>query len=225
MGRGWVGDRLVFSDRRAAGRRLGERLAEPYREADALALGLPRGGVPVAAEVAAVLDAELDVLLVRKLGAPSNPEFAVGAVAPGIVVYNDEAVATLGLDERDFEPIITRERAELERRDALYRKGRPPLFAEGRDVILVDDGIATGSTMHAAVLAARELGARRVTVAAPTASSDAVELLAQAADSVVVLAVPEPYVAVGRWYEDFPQLTDDEVVELLAEFAARRGKG
>ncbi len=217
MGASWVGDGRVFEDRREAGRLLGERLAEAGVEGEALVLGLPRGGVPVAHEVSAALGAALDVMLVRKLGAPYNPEFAVGAIAADVVVRNEEALAMLGLREHDLEPIVERERAELARRDALYREGRPPLVLQDKDVVLVDDGIATGSTMRAAVDAARALEARRITVAAPTASRDAVERLERTADRVVVLSVPEPYIAVGRWYRQFTQLTDEEVVALLSE--------
>lgn len=211
----------MFRDRRDAGRQLGRWLAESPSEAGRLVLGLPRGGVPVAYEVAAALQARLDVLVVRKLGAPFNSELAVGAVTADIVVYNEQAVAALALDEGDLEPIVTRERAELLRREARYREGRPPLVLEGEDVILVDDGIATGSTMRAAVDAVRAMNVRRVTVAAPTGSSDAVARLERAADLVAVLSVPEPYVAVGRWYEHFPQLADEEVVALLSDYAQR----
>lgn len=211
----------TFRDRRDAGRQLGRWLAESPSERGRLVLGLPRGGVPVAYEVAAALQAGLDVLVVRKLGAPFNPELAVGAVTADVVVYNEQAMAALALDERDVEPIVARERAELLRREARYREGRPPLALEGEDVILVDDGIATGSTMRAAVDAVRAMNARRVTVAAPTASSDAVARLERAADLVAVLSVPEPYVAVGRWYEHFPQLADEEVVALLSDYAQR----
>jgi predicted phosphoribosyltransferase len=213
----------VFSDRREAGRELGEWFRRQRPKGDLLVLGLPRGGVPVAYEVAAALAAPLDVFLVRKLGAPFNPEFAVGAIAAGdVVVYNEEAVAGLGLGSRDLDPIIARERSELTRRERAYRSGRPPLELEKRTVILVDDGIATGSTMRAAVAAAKAMHAERVIVAAPTASRQAIDELERSADLVAVLAVPEPYDAVGRWYEYFPQLDDREVVALLSLYEQRR---
>jgi predicted phosphoribosyltransferase len=179
-------------------------------------LGLPRGGVPVAWEVAAALQAPLDVFLVRKIGAPFNPEYAVGAIASGdITVFHRGALAALGLEEPDLEPIVARERAELARRERLYRSGRPPLVLSGKTAILVDDGIATGATMEAAVKAAKALSPATVVVAAPTAARESVESLKLVADDVVVLSTPEPYVAVGAWYDYFPQLTDEEVVDLL----------
>ena len=211
------GQNRVFRDRAQAGRELGEWFRRSRPGGELLVLALPRGGVPVAYEVAAALAAPLDVFLVRKLGAPFNPEYAVGAIAAGdVIVYNDEAVTGLGLEARDLEPIIARERAELARREQVYRRGRPPLALDNKTVILLDDGIATGSTMRAAVAAARALRAQRVIVAAPTASRQAVEELERSADLVAVLAVPEPYDAVGKWYERFPQLDDREVIDLLS---------
>lgn len=207
----------VFRDRRDAGRQLGERLAQHPPEGDLIVLGLPRGGVPLALLVAEALHAPLDVLVVRKLGAPSHTEWAVGAIATGgSIVFNDDALAMLSLDRADLEPTLARESAELARREATYRAGRPPLDLRGKTAILVDDGLATGATMRAAVAAARHLGARTVLVAAPTASPEAVADLRSVADEVVVLSTPAPYFAVGRWYEDFPQLTDSEVADLLA---------
>jgi putative phosphoribosyl transferase len=193
-------------------------------DGELIVLGLPRGGVPVAYELAKGLDAPLDVFVVRKLGEPFNPEFAIGAIASGgVVVYNDEAIADLALDPRVFQPIIERETVELMRRERTYRAGRPPLALEGKTVILVDDGIATGATMRAAVDAARGMQAERIVVAAPTGSRQAVAQLEQSADVVAVLSIPEPYVAVGRWYEHFPQIDDREVVELLAAYEHQRG--
>jgi predicted phosphoribosyltransferase len=218
-------ERRVFRDRDEAGRELGAWFRRQRPKGDLLVLGLPRGGVPVAYEVAAALVAPLDVFLVRKLGAPFNPEFAVGAIAAGdVIVYNEEAVAGLGLDSNDLKPIIARERGELARRERAYRAGKPPLALEKKTVILVDDGIATGSTMRAAVAAAKAMHAERVIVAAPTASRQAVEELEQSADLVAVLAVPEPYDAVGKWYEYFPQLDDSEVVELLSLHEQQRAR-
>ncbi|HEU4618288.1 MAG TPA: phosphoribosyltransferase family protein [Gammaproteobacteria bacterium] len=211
------GNVTTFVDRRDAGRRLGERLAREPPPAPVVVLGLPRGGVPVAAEVAAALGGELDVFLVRKLGAPFNPELAVGAVASGgVTVYNEDLLRMLGLDAADLEPIRRRELAELERRERVYRGGRPPPALEGRAVVLVDDGIATGATMEAAARAVRALHPAEVIVAVPTAATDAVERLERVADRVVALSTPEPYISVGSWYESFPQLSDEDVIAALA---------
>ncbi|HEX6993313.1 MAG TPA: phosphoribosyltransferase [Gammaproteobacteria bacterium] len=213
-------DPKIFRDRREAGERLGAALEPAYGNRDVVVLGLPRGGVPVAFEVARRLGAPLDVLVVRKLGAPINPELAIGAIAAGGVrVLDWDSMAYLGIDEAAIEPIARREQKELERRERLYRAGRAPLDLRGKTAIIVDDGIATGSTMHAAALAARAAGCDSVIVAAPTASRDACAMLRRAADAVEVLSVPEPYIAVGAWYLAFPQLEDDEVIELLAKGA------
>jgi predicted phosphoribosyltransferase len=212
-----------FADRSAAGRELGGRLADAGIEGDIVVLGLPRGGIPVACEVAAALDAPVDALIVRKLGAPFNPELALGAIAyGGVTVYNDELLEQLGIEESQLEPIRSRELAELERRERTYRADRPPLKIAGATVVIVDDGMATGATMHAAVVATRALAPKRIVVAVPTAAVDAVERLERVADEVVALMTPEPYFGVGAWYSRFPQLTDDEVVEALAAAHARR---
>jgi predicted phosphoribosyltransferase len=212
----------IFRDREEAGRELGIRLRALELGRDLLVLGLPRGGVPVACEVAAALAAPVDVLVVRKLGAPHNRELAVGAVAfGGVTVYNDALLEMLNLTEQDLEPTRRSELAELERRERAYRGGAAPLAVTNRTVILVDDGVATGATMRAAVLATRRLQPRRIIVAAPTGASDSLELLEKVADQVVVLETPEPYYAVGAWYAEFPQLRDEEVVACLAA-AARR---
>jgi putative phosphoribosyl transferase len=212
----------IFRDREEAGRELGLRLRALDLRDDVLVLGLPRGGVPVACEVAAALAAPVDVLVVRKLGAPHNPELAVGAIAfGGVTVYNDELLEMLNLTEQDLEPTRRRELAELERRERAYRGGAAPLAVMNRTVILVDDGVATGATMHAAVIATRRLQPQRIIVAAPTAASDSLERLEKVADQVVVLDTPEPYYGVGAWYAEFPQLRDEEVVACLAA-AARR---
>ncbi len=207
----------MFADRSAAGRQLGGRLVESGIRGNVVVLGLPRGGIPVACEVAAALNAPVDALVVRKLGAPFNPELALGAIAyGGVTVYNDELLEQLGLDESQLEPIRARELEELERRERTYRAGRPPLAIAGTTVIIVDDGMATGATMHAAVVATRALAPARIVVAVPTAAVDAVERLERVADRVVALATPEPYFGVGAWYSQFPQLTDEEVVDALA---------
>ena len=214
----------IYRNRIEAGAELGRRLREKGFGADALVLGLPRGGVPVACEVAAALGAEVDVLVVRKLGAPHNRELAVGAVAfGGVTVYNDALLEMLNLTKEDLEPTYRRELEELTRRERAYRAGAAPLAVASRTVILVDDGVATGATMHAAVLATRALKPRRIVVAAPTAASDSAERLAKVADEVVVLETPEPYYAVGAWYADFPQLRDEEVMACLAAAAKRTG--
>jgi predicted phosphoribosyltransferase len=216
----------MFADRAAAGRALGRRMAEAGVSGRVLVLGLPRGGVPVACEVAAALGAPVDALIVRKLGAPFNPELALGAIAyGGVTVYNDELLEQLNLDETDLDAIRARELEELERRERTYRADRPPLAVAGATVIVVDDGMATGATMHAAVVATRALAPARIIVAVPTAAIDAVERLERVADQVVTLATPEPYFGVGAWYSVFPQLTDEEVVEALAaaDAGAREG--
>lgn len=211
----------MFPDRRAAGRVLGEALAELRFKGKVLVLGLPRGGIPVAAEVAAALDAPVDALVVRKLGAPFNAELALGAIAfGGVTVYNRSLLAEFGLDEKDLAPIRARELEELHRRERAYREGRPPLEVGDATVVIVDDGMATGATMHAAVVATRALGPASVVVAVPTAAADAVERLETVADRVVTLATPEPYHGVGAWYSDFRQVTDGEVVAALASAAA-----
>jgi predicted phosphoribosyltransferase len=206
----------MFADRIDAGRRLGRRLVEAGVGSDVLVLGLPRGGIPVACEVGAALGAPVDALVVRKLGAPFNPELALGAIAyGGVTVYNDELLASLDLDEAELRPVRARELAELERRERAYRAGRLPLAVAEATVVLVDDGMATGATMHAAVVATRALAPARIIVAVPTAATDAVERLERVADQVVALATPEPYFGVGAWYSRFPQLTDEEVVAAL----------
>jgi predicted phosphoribosyltransferase len=213
----------MFADRRAAGRELGGRVVDLGIAGAILVLGLPRGGIPVACEVAAALRAPVDALVVRKIGAPFNPELALGAIAyGGVTVYNDELLEQLNLDEGELEPVRARELAELERRERAYRADRPPLAIAGTTVVLVDDGMATGATMHAAVVATRALAPARIVVAVPTAAIEAVERLERVADEVVALATPEPYFGVGAWYSRFPQLTDDEVVAAL-EAARERG--
>jgi predicted phosphoribosyltransferase len=212
----------MFADRVSAGRELGRRLVELGVGGRILVLGLPRGGVPVACEVAAALDAPVDVLVVRKLGAPFNPELALGAIAyGGITVYNDELLAQLDLDETALDSIRAREREELQRRERAYRGDRGPIAVEGATVVIVDDGMATGATMHAAAVATRALEPARIVVAVPTASVDAVQRLDRVADLVVALATPEPYFGVGAWFAHFPQLADEEVVAALAAAAKR----
>ena len=181
-------------------------------------LALPRGGVPVAAEVALALRAPLDIVVVRKLGVPGHEELAMGAVASGARrVLNCEIVESLRIPDRVIETVAAQEIAELERRESLYRGDRPPPEIRGRTVILVDDGLATGATMRAAIRALRQQQPAQIVVAVPTASLDTCEALKREADDVVCAMTPEPFLAVGRSYEDFTQTTDDEVRDLLRQ--------
>jgi erythromycin esterase-like protein/predicted phosphoribosyltransferase len=207
----------LFRDRREAGRLLAEKLAAYANRPDVLVLALPRGGVPVAYEVARALGAPLDVFVVRKLGVPGYEELAMGAVATGGVrVLNDQLIERLGIPEPMIDAVAARERQELARRERLYRSGRPPPDVSGRTVILVDDGLATGATMHAAIQALRQQNPGRIVVAVPTASPDTCEEMKAKADDVICAITPEPFQAVGRWYRDFSQTTDEEVGALLA---------
>lgn len=211
----------MYADRADAGRALAKALARLRALPDVIVLGLPRGGVPVAYEVAAALELPLDVLVVRKLGLPQQPELAMGAIASGgALVVNDEVVRYLGGRAGAFEAVRAREQAELERRERDYRGARPPLTVSGLTAILVDDGLATGATMEAAVRALQSLGAHRVVVAVPVASAQARERIETVADEVVCLATPEFFSAVGQWYADFGQTEDEEVRELLARAGA-----
>ncbi|MDE2296323.1 MAG: phosphoribosyltransferase [Gammaproteobacteria bacterium] len=205
----------IFHDRADAGRALASRLGEYARRPDAIVLGLPRGGVPVAREIASALALPLDVLVVRKLGAPGQPELAVGAIAAGVVVRNPEVMRGFASDSRMIDAIAGRERVELERRERLYRAGSPPLAVAGKTVLLVDDGAATGASMRAAIAALRARHAALIVVALPTASAEACETLQRAADRVVCLQTPTSFNAVGEWYERFDQTTDREVIDLL----------
>jgi predicted phosphoribosyltransferase len=212
-----------FRDRREAGRLLAARLAHYRGRPDVLVLALPRGGVPVGYEVARALGAPLDVFLVRKLGVPGHEELAMGAVASGgVQVLNDDVIAGLGLSERVVAAVTARELQELERRERLYRGARPPREVHGRTVILVDDGLATGATMRAAIHALRRRGAARIVVAVPVAPLPTCAELRAEADEVVCLFTPEPFFAVGLWYEDFTQTSDDEVRALLADSAGEQ---
>ncbi len=206
-----------FKDRREAGRLLAKALYSYQGREDVLVLALLRGGVPVAFEVASALGAPLEVLIVRKLGVPGHEELALGAIASGNVrVFNREIIAVLGIQPAVVEAVAAREAIELARREELYRGSRPMLPVAGRVVIVIDDGIATGATMRAAAQALRQLGAARVIVAAPTSARDSADILRHEADEVICLATPEPYHAVGLWYEQFEQIDDDEARRLLA---------
>jgi predicted phosphoribosyltransferase len=208
----------VFADRRAAGRALAARLGEFAGRKDVIVLGLPRGGVPVAAEVAKALGAPLDIFVVRKLGVPQQPELAMGAVASGGVrSLNPYVVDWLDVPDDVIEAVTAAETRELRRREALYRQGCPALQVTNKTVLLVDDGMATGSTMRAAVAAVRQLAPARVVAAAPVGSVDACTVAATGADDVVCLRMPEPFSAVGVGYGDFAQTSDDEVKALLRD--------
>jgi erythromycin esterase-like protein/predicted phosphoribosyltransferase len=207
----------LFRDRREAGRVLAEKLTTYANRSDVLVLALPRGGVPVGYEVAGALGVPLDVFVVRKLGVPGYEELAMGAVATGgVLVLNDQLVERLGIPQHIIDAVAARERQELARRERLYRSGRPPLDVRGRTVILVDDGLATGATMHAAIQALRQQNPARIVVAVPTASPETCEEIRARVDDVICGITPEPFDAVGRWYRDFSQTTDDEVGVLLA---------
>jgi predicted phosphoribosyltransferase len=213
---------LGFHDRSDAGRALGEELLKRRDWNDPLVLALPRGGVPVAYEVALLLDAPLDLLVVRKIGHPQHEEYAIGAIASGgVTVMNADTDGFLGgVRQEEVARIVAREQAELARREAAYREDRPMCEVARHEVILVDDGLATGATMRAAVQAARQLGAAHVTVAVPVGAFETCEALRAVADDVVCVRTPEPFHAVGLWYAQFPQTSDEEVRELM--FQARR---
>lgn len=211
-----------YANRRAAGAELGRAVAKAAPKAPRIVLGLPRGGVPVAYEVAQALHAPLDVMIVRKVGMPTQPELAIGAVASGGITVRDPPAAVLGITDEAFERLATHERAEVERREQDFRAGLPPLNLDGQCAILVDDGIATGATMLAALRAARKAGAASVVVAVPVASSEAAASLKAEADSTVILMIPRFLLAIGQFYDDFSQSTDEEVKTLLD--TARREK-
>jgi putative phosphoribosyl transferase len=193
---------MLFADRTDAGRRLGERLREELT-GDAVVLGIPRGGVVV------------DVVVPRKIGAPFNPELGLGAIAPGVQVLDGRLIRELGVSAAYLEREIAAQEREIERRQAAYRAGRPPVDARGRTAIVVDDGVATGGTAVAALRWARAAGAANVVLGVPVAPPQSLRMLEAEADRVVALALPEPFHAVGQWYRDFDQVPDDEVVALL----------
>jgi putative phosphoribosyl transferase len=211
---------MEFLDRRNAARRLATELMDLAAERP-IVVALPRGGVPIGVEVAHALGAPLDILAVRKLGAPGNPELGVGAVAEdGTGVLDPRSAATVGMTNAMLDATLARESAELRRRVERYRGGRPPVPVSGRTVVVLDDGLATGMTDLAAVRALRNRGARRIVVAVPVGSREAVAMLAEEADRVVCLIVPERLHGVGMWYRDFASISDEEVLALLAEAAA-----
>lgn len=211
----------IFQDRADAGKKLAQKLSGYGGSRELILLALPRGGVPVAYEVAQGLDAPLDIFLVRKLGVPGHEELAMGAIASGgIRVLNEDVVGALDIPERVIEAVAEREQRELERREKLYRGDRPRLDPAGKTVILIDDGLATGSSMRAAVAGLRALGAAKITVAVPIAPPETCEMFEHEVDQIVCAATPEPFFGVGLWYENFDQTTDTEVQELLSRAPA-----
>ncbi len=218
--------RRPFADRAEAGRVLAEKLADYAGRDDVIVLALPRGGVPVAYEVAKALSAPLDVFLVRKLGAPGQEELAMGAIASGdVVVINEEVVKALRVPPEVLAETIASERAELARRESVYRGNRPPRDVQGRTVILIDDGLATGSTMRAAVTALRDQAPARIVVAVPIGAPATCAEFQQIADECLCALTPEPFRAVGLWYDNFAQITDNEVRALLDPAAGTPDRG
>jgi predicted phosphoribosyltransferase len=213
---------MLFQDRFEAGRVLASRLRQFSGRHDVVVLALPRGGVPVGYEVAEALHVPLDVFVVRKLGTPGQEELAMGALAPGgITVLNREVIQALEIPRQIIDAAVRREQSELERREREYREGRPAADVKGRTVIVVDDGLATGSSMRVAARALRKQGATKIVVAVPVAARSTCEEFEGEADQLICAATPEPFWAVGQWYRNFTQTTDDEVRELLARAAAR----
>jgi predicted phosphoribosyltransferase len=213
----------VYQDRHDAGRKLAERLRKYANRPDVLVLALPRGGVPVAYEVARALNAPLDVFVVRKLGVPRHEELALGAIASGgIRVLNTDVIRALHIPEQVVEEVTARELRELERREQLYRAGRPPPELKGRTVILIDDGLATGATMYAALRALRQQQPARLIVAVPVAAPSTCRELLGEADEVICARMPDPFFGVGLWYQQFEQTSDQEVRDLLAQAAQER---
>lgn len=207
---------MIFRDRKEAGRQLASRLTKYANRPDVIVLALPRGGVPVAYEVAKQIGAPLEVFLVRKLGVPGYEELAMGAIASGGVrVINEDLVRQLQIPGKVIEAVAAEEQRELERRERAYRDDRPPPDVKGRTVILIDDGLATGSTMRAAAAALRGLGPARIVVAVPVSAPETCDEIREEVDEVVCAVTPEPFRGVGLWYKDFSQTTDEEVRELL----------
>lgn len=217
---------MIFRNRTEAGQVLA-KLALPYRDrADVLVLGIPRGGVPVAYEVAAELHAPLDIFIVRKLGVPWQEELAFGAIASGgIRILDSKIVDAVGISSEEIEQITEKERKELERRERIYRSGRGPLAVEGKTVILVDDGIATGSSMRAAIRALRKMNPTRLVVAVPVASASTYRHLKTEVDNLICAHVPDSFYAIGEFYEDFSQVSDQAVTDLLHDVPAATNRG
>jgi predicted phosphoribosyltransferase len=217
----WSPPPMGFLDRADAGRRLGADLLSRHPE-NPLVLALPRGGVEVGFQIALALHAPLDVLPARKLGAPYQPELAIGAIAPGAVTLNYHIIAQLGLTQDDIDEVIAQEEQELERRVQLFRSGLPPLDVAGKTVILVDDGLATGATANAAILSIRKGSPRKLILAVPVGAGETVAALSPLVDDLICLETPLEFRAVGEWYDDFEQTTDQRVIVLLRQAAILR---
>jgi putative phosphoribosyl transferase len=216
----------MFTNRTEAGQKLAEKLKAYVGREDVLVLGVPRGGVPVAFEVAAALKAPLDILVLRKLGVPWQEELAFGAIAQGGVrILDRQIMEMLNLTTAEVEQVTAREQVELERREKAYRGDRPPLDVRGRTVVLVDDGIATGSSMRAAIAALRQMGPARIVLAVPVAPPATCERLREEVDELVCVDMPESFYAIGQFYLDFLPVGDREVTELLARAAATKSAG
>jgi predicted phosphoribosyltransferase len=216
---------ISFRDRREAGRVLASKLSSYAGRSDVVVLGLPRGGVPVAFEVAKILKVPLDVFVVRKLGVPGHEELAMGATATGKVrVLNEDVIKRLAIPDEVIESVATGEERELARRERRYRENRTPVAVDGKTVVLVDDGLATGSTMRAAVLALRARNPANLVVAVPVAASEACEDFKNKVDEIVCATTPEPFHAVGQWYKEFSPTSDEEVCELLSRGAQNQGQ-
>ena len=208
---------IIFKNRKEAGQKLAEAL-KSYGAEKPIILAMPRGGVVVAYEIAKALNAPLDVIVSRKIGAPLQPEYAIGAIAPGdIGVFNEEAISSLGITKAEIEILITHEKKEMERRIKLYRGDKPPLDLKDKVVIIVDDGVATGQTALVAIRSVRKMQPKKIVFACGVGAQDSMELLRQEADEVISLNVPKTFYAVGQWYQDFGQVTDEEVLRLLNE--------
>ena len=214
---------MIFANRTEAGQKLALRLKQYANRDDVIVLGAPRGGVPIAFKIATDLRAPLDVFMLRKLGVPGREEFAFGAIASGGVrILNRETVEGLGITRETIERVTAAEEQELERRERAYRGGRPPLNLIGRTVILVDDGIATGASMEAAIRALRQMNPVRIVIAVPVAPADTCGRIRSEVDDFVCLEMPKPFFGVGQFYDDFSQVSDEEVKDLLDNAARQR---
>ncbi|MGH8762969.1 MAG: phosphoribosyltransferase [Nitrosospira sp.] len=214
-----------FANRTEAGKMLAGALSAYIDRSDTLILALPRGGVPVACEVAKTLLAPMDLWLVRKLGVPGQEELALGALAAqNVCVLNQEIIDLLRIDQAVIDRVISREQVELERRNRLYRHGRPPPDTGGKTIIIIDDGLATGATMRAAIASLRQTGTARIIVAVPVGAASTCRKIEKEADELVCLYMPEPFYGVGQWYGDFSQTSDEDVLTLLADAAANSGR-
>jgi len=209
--------KILFENRQEAGLLLAQKLKKYADRSDVIVLALPRGGVPVGFQIAVELKVPLDVMVVRKIGMPGNPEYAIGAISIDQSLLQAEVIEAYGIDPKEIEAVIARERKEMARRESLYRAGRLPLQLQGKVVIVVDDGLATGSTMRVALQSVRKMNPARVVVAVPVAAAETRQELAGEADEITCLDTPTPFYGVGQWYANFEQTEDDEVIRLLHE--------